>query len=75
MLIWDKNNANIPKSMWFCSLITFFQHLAIIFCTAIKDLSNLIHNNSYGDEDEERLGQLSHYFFHLFQDKNEKLPK
>ena len=56
MQIWDKSNANIPKSMWFCSVqITFFQHLAIFFFTAMKDLSNLINNNSYGDEDKERL--------------------
>ena len=25
------------------------------FCTVLRDLSNLIHNNSYGDEDKEHM--------------------
>ena len=33
----------------------FFSILQFFFRTAMKDLSNLIHNNSYGDEDEEHL--------------------
>ena len=33
----------------FSSILKFF------FCTAMRDLSSLIHNHSYGDEDEEHL--------------------
>ena len=52
----------------FSSIVQFFLH-------CMEDLSNLIHNDSYGDEDKECLRQLSDYFLKNFYDRNEKLPK